>query len=128
MAGFTQYCYDEKSGIVVCGAGLKLMYLCKNLHAIGVFVLHGQCAHICVGGHLQSGGVSPYFVHSFSLFYDHIVIFCIIMVNMKTQVVTKKENDNLWMAVMGGSPVNFGVIGLLVLKPLWDSDYPSAHA
>eukprot|EP00957_Ditylum_brightwellii_P123639 9425838-Ditylum_brightwellii.AAC.1 len=84
---------------------------------------------------MQSGGFSPHIGRSFGLFHDHVVRFCIITSDLQPLVVTKpnprepeKENDNLWMAVMGGSPGNFGVIVSLELKPLWDNVYPNVRA
>jgi FAD/FMN-containing dehydrogenase len=119
---------------------VTVMELDEKLASMGAFVVHGECAHVAVGGHMQSGGFSPMFLRSFGYFCDHITKFRIVLAprargeDPRTVEVikpipgqTSAENDELWYVVLGGSPGNFGVVLDVTIKPLWDRDYPHSR-
>ncbi|KAK6206370.1 hypothetical protein LQW54_007824 [Pestalotiopsis sp. IQ-011] len=74
----------------------------------GLFVPHGQCAYVCVGGHLQTGGFGQ-LARSFGLFGDHVRKIHMIDYAGKQQEVTKESDPELFYAITGGSPGNFGI-------------------
>lgn len=125
---------------ITVGTGCIVRELDEKLAPMGAFVVHGECAHVAVGGHVQSGGFPPLFTRSFGFFCDYITKFTIVLSPRNddeeppTVVVmkpipgeTSAENDELWFAVLGGSPGNFGVILDVTIKPLWDRDYPHSR-
>jgi hypothetical protein len=135
MSNFDHYRFDSESGTATCGVAMKLRELDKHFCAMGAFVPHGQCALVCLGGHLQSGGFSVFCGRSFGWFCDHVTQFRIITADLETRVVHRpvadapdKANDDLWFAAIGGSPGNFGVVTELTIKPLWDRDYPETRS
>lgn len=114
----------------------------KKLKENNMFLPHGECGTVCVGGHVQTGGCGA-FIRSFGLFQDHITEFTMFLPPEKRggveyedirKIVVKKpslsesdtdsENYKLWWAVLGGSPGNFGVILDVTFKALRDEHYP----
>lgn len=135
MSGFTQFSYDSIRGMVTCGVGVQLGDLAKKLAQLGMFVPHGQCARVCVGGHVQSGGFSPHIGRSFGLFHDQVEEFRIITADSKVRNVTKPRaddpdefNDELWYAVLGSSPGSFGVLVYVIFKPFLDCNHSNSRA
>jgi len=135
VSGFTKYEYDAERGTVTVGVGLDLFTIDERLAEIGAFIPHGQCGKVRVGGHMQSGGFSVFCGRSFGWFCDHVTRFRLITADLKTREVHKPladtkdpDNDELWFAVIGGSPGNFGIVTELTIKPLWDNDYPESRS
>ncbi|EPS37893.1 hypothetical protein H072_8364 [Dactylellina haptotyla CBS 200.50] len=93
-------------------------YLTHN----GLFVPHGQCAYVCVGGHAQTGGYGQ-LGRSFGLFGDHIRTIRMFDYNGKLQEVTKDSDAELFYAILGGSPGNFGIITHYVVEVHQATDY-----
>jgi len=75
----------------------------------GVFLPTGQCASVCVGGHVQTGGYGM-LARSFGLFGDYIVELEIVDHKGDVATVTKKSNPDLFYGFLGGSPGNLGVL------------------
>jgi hypothetical protein len=108
-----------------------------------MFIPHGYCASVHVGGHAQTGGYGQ-LNRAFGLMCDHIEGFEIVLANGEHKKVWKptsitrnqivfpedigKENDDLFWAVMGGSPGNYGVLTHLQMRPLHDDKYPDSRA
>ena len=61
---------------------------------------------------------------AFGLFGDHIRSFEIITANSEKVVVTQDSNPELFFAVLGGCPGNFGVLTHVTIEPHRDSDHP----
>lgn len=92
------------------------------------FVPHGQCQQVNLGGHLQSGGYGQ-LCRSFGLISDQILKFRIITADGQVRWVDKDkaEDKDLFFAVAGGSPGNFGVLTHATLHVFSDSDYPNSR-
>jgi FAD/FMN-containing dehydrogenase len=60
---------------------------------------------------------------AFGLFGDHIRSFEIITANSEKVVVTQDSNPELFFAVLGGCPGNFGALTHVTIEPHRDSDH-----
>ncbi|KAH6646202.1 FAD binding domain-containing protein [Truncatella angustata] len=98
----------------------------KDLNAYlrhnGLFVPHGQCAYVCVGGHAQTGGYGQ-LGRSFGLFGDHVRAIRMVDHDGIIRVVTKANDNDLFYAILGGSPGNFGIITHYVVEVYRAADY-----
>ncbi len=137
MSSFNGFNYCPTTNRAELGTGLLIKDLDDKFANLGLFVPHGQCGTVAVGGHLQTGGISPFCGRSHGFFADHVVEFKIVTADLVTRVVTRppgpkiragSDNDVLWYGVMGGSPGNFGVVISLTIVPLRDCDYPFSRA
>ncbi|KAJ6259820.1 hypothetical protein Dda_5462 [Drechslerella dactyloides] len=92
----------------------------------GLFVAHGQCIGVHLGGHVQTGGWGQ-LQRSFGLFGDHVT--CIEIVNYQGESidVTPESDRDLFSAILGGSPGNFGVITHITVKLYRDADYQGSR-
>ena len=63
---------DQGNARVRVGISFSLSKFNRKLGKLGYFVPHGQCCHVHVGGHAQTGGYGQ-LGRSFGLFGDHIV-------------------------------------------------------
>ena len=93
-------------------------YLTKN----HLFVPHGQCTHVHVGGHVQTGGYGQ-LARSFGLFGDHVISLDIVDHNGEVKEITKASDPELFFAFLGGSPGNLGVITHFTIQVHRDSDH-----
>lgn len=87
-----------------------------------LFVPHGQCTDVRLGGHAQTGGYGQ-LGRSFGLLGDHIWGIRMINHDGKIQEVTKASNAELFYAILGGSPGNFGVITHYTIEAHRDADH-----
>jgi len=87
-----------------------------------LFVPHGQCTDVRLGGHAQIGGYGQ-LGRSFGLLRDHIWGIRMINHDGKIQEVTKASNAELFYAILGGSPGNFGVITHYTIEAHRDADH-----
>lgn len=125
--------HDEAKDELRVGVSFTLSTLNEKLKEMGCFVPHGQCSHVHVGGHAQTGGYGQ-LGRAFGLFADHIVQIEVWTVaeamkeNGVKRIVrrdsTKADDKDLFYAVLGGSPGNFGVLTHITLKPHHDKDHP----
>mmetsp|Transcript_23859 Transcript_23859/g.36236 ORF Transcript_23859/g.36236 Transcript_23859/m.36236 type:complete len:672 (+) Transcript_23859:132-2147(+) len=117
-------------------AGCMLKDFDEELKAEGMFIPHGECSTVALGGHLQTGGYAPCFSRSFGLFVDHCIQFTIILAPQEKgqdpirKVVQKPAegvNDELWYTILGGSPGNFGVITEAMFEVRKDEDHKDSR-
>ena len=87
-----------------------------------LFVPHGQCTDVRLGGHAQTGGYGQ-LARSFGLLGDHIWGIRMINHDGEIQEVTKASNAELFYAILGGSPGNFGVITHYTIEVHRDADH-----
>ncbi|KAI1330965.1 hypothetical protein F5Y16DRAFT_408403 [Xylariaceae sp. FL0255] len=87
-----------------------------------VFVPHGQCTEVHLGGHVQSGGYGQ-LGRSFGLLGDHVLSIEIIDADGKSKEVTKETEPDLFFGILGGSPGNFGVLTHFTIHAHQDEDY-----
>ena len=100
-----------------------------KLTAEGRFLPSGQCEYVGLGGHVQTGGYGQ-LARGFGLLSDYVDEIRIISYDTTEQKYTSKwikKGDELFRAVIGGSPGNFGVITHVRLTVLKDSDYPKSY-
>lgn len=74
-----------------------------------LFLPHGQCADVHVGGHAQTGGYGQ-LGRSFGLFGDHVREIRLVDHNAEIKTIDASSDPDLFNAILGGSPGNFGVI------------------
>jgi FAD/FMN-containing dehydrogenase len=89
---------------------------------IGVFVPHGQCTDVHLGGHIQTGGYGQ-LGRSFGLIGDHVRALEIIDHASQEQEITRESDPEQFYAWLGGSPGNMGVLTHVTLEVHRDSDY-----
>ena len=117
---------DNKPRVRV-GVGLPLVDLNMMLGKERLFVPHGICENVHLGGHSQTGGYSIIY-RAFGLFGDHIRSFEIITADAKKVTVTKESDAEFFFAVLGGCPGNFGVLTHVIIEPHRDSDHPNSRS
>lgn len=91
-----------------------------------VFVPHGQCINVHIGGHMQTGGYGQ-LGRSFGLFGDYVSALEVVDHAGKPQEVTRNGSPELFYALLGGSPGNLGVITHFTLQVERDSNYQGAR-
>ncbi|KAH8716167.1 Berberine bridge enzyme-like 26 [Beauveria bassiana] len=74
-----------------------------------VFLPTGQCATVCLGGHVQTGGYGM-LARSFGLLGDYIVELEIVDYSGNVVKITKETHPDLFYGFLGGSPGNMGVL------------------
>ncbi|KAH6680928.1 putative FAD-linked oxidoreductase [Halenospora varia] len=94
----------------------------KYLGQHQLFVPHGQCINVHLGGHVQTGGYGQ-LGRSFGLFGDHVVSLEIVDHEGNIKEVTTATDKELFSAILGGSPGNLGVITHITIKVYRDQDY-----
>lgn len=97
-------------------------YLTKNK----LFVPHGQCTDVHVGGHVQTGGYGQ-LARSFGLFGDHVLSVEIVDHEGKYKEITRATDPEMFYAILGGSPGNLGVLTHFTLEVHRDSDYQGSR-
>ena len=97
-------------------------YLTENK----LFVPHGQCTHVHIGGHVQTGGYGQ-LARSFGLFGDHVVSLEIVNHAGEFKEITKASDPELFFAFLGGSPGNLGVLTHFTIEAHRDSDYEGSR-
>ncbi len=112
--------------LVEAGVSQDLGTFHGHLAARGRFLPHGQCRHVMLGGHVQTGG-SGMLARAFGLMSDHVEAFELITADGRTHMVHKGASDpheaDLYWAVLGGSPGAFGIVTRVFFRPLRDADH-----
>jgi hypothetical protein len=121
---------DSDFTLVKVGVGLPLGKLNNLLKGAGRFVPHGQCSYVYVGGHCQSGGYGQY-IRSFGLMVDYVQKYRLITADGQIIKVRRDSEDpkikDLFYALAGGSPGNFGIVTHVTLKVLKDQDHRKSY-
>ena len=122
---------DNGDGTFTMGISFSLAEFNTKLRASGHFMPTGQCYNVHLGGHVQTGGYGQ-LSRAFGLFSDHVESFEIYLAPKKQgEEPTKrtvKRGEELFFAVLGGGPGNYGIMTHITIRPLKDSDYPDARA
>ncbi|KAH7040904.1 uncharacterized protein B0I36DRAFT_311732 [Microdochium trichocladiopsis] len=113
---------DAGRTLVYAGVSNKLKDFNEYLTHNGLFVPHGQCASVCIGGHGQTGGVGQ-MGRGFGLFGDHIRTIRMICHDGVIRDITKESDPELFFSICGGSPGNFGIITHYTLEVYQASHY-----
>jgi len=112
---------DDK--LITVGSGVHLVDLYQVTQAMDIAVLGGICATVNAGGHYQSSSQSGW-SRSLGLGMDYITRVKIITADGEIRNVYK--GDDLFWAILGGSPGSWGVVIEYEFEPIKDSDYPHA--
>jgi hypothetical protein len=123
--------YNPDTGLLQVGVSYSLLEFNTKLKEMGLFMPTGQCYDVHVGGHAQTGGYGQ-LVRAFGLFSDQIVSFEIFLADGTKRVVSadspEKFDQDLFFAVLGGGPGNYGIVTHIVVRPFKDSDHKYARA
>lgn len=122
--------WHREEGLVEAGVSQDLSTFNARLGGLGLFLPHGQCSHVGLGGHIQTGG-SGMLARAFGLMSDHVERFEIITADGRVRMVRRGASDpeeaDLYWAVLGGSPGNFGLVTRAFFRPLRDEDHPGSR-
>jgi hypothetical protein len=127
MKDYTHYEIDNEQNLIL-DVALRLKDITDIGTKHGIFFPHGECTHVALGGHIQTGGYTV-LSRSFGMMIDCIAWFEIITSDCMLRTIrrpsdqTDKDNDDLWFSVLGGSPGNFGVVIRVKINTLRDDDY-----
>lgn len=113
---------DSNRRLVYASASQSLGALNDFLKENKLFVPHGQCRDVHVGGHCQTGGYGQ-LARSFGLIGDHIRSIRYINYEGEIKEMTKDSDEALFNAILGGSPGNFGVITHYTIEVHRDEDH-----
>jgi hypothetical protein len=91
-----------------------------------IFVPHGQCVDVHLGGHVQTGGYGQ-LGRSFGLLGDHVTSLEVVDHEGNFKEVTRVSDEELFYAILGGSPGNLCVITHFTLKVHRDQDYTGSR-
>jgi hypothetical protein len=104
---------------------------CPPVPTKGLFMPTGQCSNVHVGGHVQTGGYGQ-LTRAFGLFSDHIDSFEIFLADGTKKKVCRNStlpaDQDLFFAVLGGGPGNYGIMTHLTITPGKDSDHQDSRA
>jgi hypothetical protein len=128
---FFDFDLTSRPGYLVAGVSHKLSDFSNLLIAHHIFLPMGQCSNVHLGGHVQTGGYGQ-MCRSFGLLSDNVAGFEMWTADNPAQNPRIVLRDNpadrdLFFAVLGGSPGNFGIVTRVYLNLLHDSDHPNAR-
>jgi FAD/FMN-containing dehydrogenase len=113
---------DDENPTITMGISYSLGELCdKVLWPNKIFVPHGECIGVHLGGHVHTGGYGM-LCRAFGLLGDHVQAFRIVTADGEHRTVTRESDADLFFAVLGGSPGNFGVMTHVTLRVGKDAD------
>ena len=113
---------DNKKTFVYTSVSWSLGELNAWMGRNHVFVPHGQCTDVHLGGHVQTGGFGQ-LGRSFGLLGDHVVTIEYVDHNGDFKEIARASDLEMFYAFLGGSPGNFGVITHFTIEVYRDEDY-----
>ena len=123
--------YNAETGLLQVGISHSLLEFNTKLKDLGLFMPTGQCYDVHVGGHAQTGGYGQ-LARAFGLFSDQIVSFEIFLADGTKRVVAadspEQFDKDLFFAVLGGGPGNYGIVTHITVRPFRDLDHQYARA
>ena len=87
-----------------------------------LFIPHGQCTAVHLGGHAQTGGYGQ-LGRCFGLLGDHVREIRLIGHDAQIRTIDRSSDSDLFNAILGGSPGNFGIVTHYTLEVYRDADY-----
>ncbi|CAG8503091.1 9479_t:CDS:1 [Cetraspora pellucida] len=126
---YKKFEWNEDKTELEIGISYILDDFAKKLQDNGCFLPIGQCEYVGLGGHVQTGGYGQ-LARGFGLLADYIIAIRIISYDETEEKYIEKwikKGDELFRAVIGGSPGNFGVITHVRLRVEHDEDYPNSY-
>lgn len=128
---YNEWDYDAQTGLLRLGISYSLLEFNTKLQQAGLFMPTGQCFNVHVGGHAQTGGYGQ-LARAFGLFSDQVVSFEIFLADgtKKTVAVDSavQADKDLFFAVLGGGPGNYGVVTHITIRPRKDADHKYSRA
>jgi len=117
MADYDHLEVSNETTLISAGVNVRLGDFYAALADEGYNLPGGGCSEVALGGHVQTGGFG-HGVRSHGILLDHVVAFDIILEDGESRHVIKPEvgtrtsrlNDDLFWAVLGGSPGAWGVV------------------
>ena len=128
---YNEWDYDAQTGLLRLGISYSLLEFNTKLKQAGLFMPTGQCYNVHVGGHVQTGGYGQ-LARAFGLFSDQVVSFAIFLADgtKKTVAVDSavQADRDLFFAVLGGGPGNYGIVTHITIRPRKDTDHKYSRA
>jgi FAD binding domain len=128
---YNEWDYDAQTGLLRLGISYSLLEFNTKLKEAGLFMPTGQCYNVHVGGHVQTGGYGQ-LARAFGLFSDQVVSFEIFLADgtKKTIAVDSavQADRDLFFAVLGGGPGNYGIVTHITIRPRKDADHKYSRA
>jgi hypothetical protein len=128
---YNEWDYDAQTGLLRLGISYSLLEFNTKLKQAGLFMPTGQCYNVHVGGHVQTGGYGQ-LARAFGLFSDQVVSFEIFLADgtKKTIAVDSavQADRDLFFAVLGGGPGNYGIVTHITIRPRKDADHQYSRA
>ncbi|KAL2259518.1 hypothetical protein VTK26DRAFT_6786 [Humicola hyalothermophila] len=111
---------------VKLGAGIQGYEILHAGLAVGKVVVGGECPTVGIaGGYTQGGGHSALST-SFGLSADNTLEFEVVTAAGKLVTASRTENSDLYWALSGGGPGNYGVVVSMTVKAFPDSHIGAA--
>jgi FAD binding domain-containing protein len=126
---FQELDYNQEHNLLRVGISFPLFKLNQELRKRNLFLPHGQCGSVHLGGHILSGGYGQN-TRAHGILADHVLTLEIISSDGSIQTLHRADNttnQGLFWAMLGGSPGSFGVLTHVTFKPLHDEDYPHSR-
>ena len=129
--------YDAVAGTLRMGVSFSLQEMYRRLRKMetspghALFLPIGQCCDVHVGGHCQTGGYGQ-IARGFGLLADFVVSAELMTADGERHIISRDapaalDRDLFW-AVFGAGPGNFGVLTHITVKPGRDEDHPDSRA
>lgn len=127
---FQEFEHDPSTDQVRLGVSQALFEVSEKLGDRGLFVPHGMCGHVHVGGHATTGGYGQ-LTRAYGLFADHILELEIITADGEQRKIRRDSNSpddkDLFFAILGGSPGNIGIITHFTIETHRDDEHPHSR-